>query len=59
MITAEDIPLGQQCATNYLRRVIVPTSDIDLSDFDEQERNDAKTWKKRKKISPNSSPSDG
>ncbi|KAG0437588.1 hypothetical protein HPB47_017374 [Ixodes persulcatus] len=44
MNTAEDIT-----------PVIVPTSDIELSDFDEPEWKDVKTRKKRKKTSPNSS----
>lgn len=55
MNTAEDITPGQQCATTSSRRVIVPTSDIELSDFDEPDWKDVKTRKKRKKTSPNSS----
>ncbi|KAG0415409.1 hypothetical protein HPB47_007421, partial [Ixodes persulcatus] len=55
MNTVEDITPGQQCATTSSRRVIVPTSDIELSDFDEPDWKDVKTRKKRKKTSPNSS----
>ncbi|KAG0445089.1 hypothetical protein HPB47_023913 [Ixodes persulcatus] len=55
MNPAEDITPGQQCATTSSRRVIVPTSDIELSDFDEPDWKDVKTRKKRKKTSPNSS----
>ncbi|KAG0415422.1 hypothetical protein HPB47_007398 [Ixodes persulcatus] len=55
MNPAEDITPGQQCATTSSRQVIVPTSDIELSDFDEPDWKDVKTRKKRKKTSPNSS----
>ncbi|KAG0411365.1 hypothetical protein HPB47_011509 [Ixodes persulcatus] len=53
--TAEDITPGQQWATTSSRRVIVPTGDVELSDFDEPDWKDAKTRKTRKKTSTNSS----
>lgn len=56
MNSAEDITPGQQCATTSSRRVIVPSSDIELSDFDDLDWTDV-ARKKRKKNSPNSSPS--
>ncbi|KAG0435970.1 hypothetical protein HPB47_018217 [Ixodes persulcatus] len=56
MNSAEDITPGQQCATTSSRRVIVPSSDIELSDFDDLDWTDV-VRKKRKKNSPNSSPS--
>lgn len=49
MNTAEYITPGQQCVTTSSRRVIVPTTNIELSDFDEPNWKNAKTKKKKKK----------
>lgn len=55
MSTAEDITPNQQCATTPLRRVIEPTSDPELSDFNEPDCKDTKIRKKRNTTSPHSS----